>query len=449
MSRCARSASSMPPTAGSWRPPRRPARAAPSMPAQLDAVLAKSGGIPFYLEELVKAAASGFDLSMGPQGGPAGAVPSTIDDALMAQLDQLGLAKQVAQHASVIGPEFQLGLLAKVMARSPDELSGLLDDLVGSRIVVRGSASPDAYRFKHSLIHDISYRSLLRKNRRQIHLAGGPGTVRPAAVYRRGEQRPDRPAPFAGRGASRGDQVLAARRPQGDRPIGQRRGHRNAAIRPRRPEESARAGAARAGTRPGPDPGHGVALGARLLGARGGAGGAPGRGRCAPSAAMSVPEFSVEWGLFQCTIVKGDIEAPRRSPPICSSMAGTEPGEAMVDAYLAKGMAAFNAGEFEASVNVLRSRPPASPGRKPTAALPDPWPECRPVLPFLSGARAMLSRLCRPGAGDDRAGAGDRGACARRIPGTSTAPSTSRSTRSASITCAAISPWRGGWPTRL
>jgi predicted ATPase len=86
-------------------------------------------------------------------------VPKTIDDALMAQLDRLGLAKEVAQHASVIGHEFQLGMLAKIMVRSLDELVPMLNALVSARILVRDGASPDGYRFKHSLIHDISYRS--------------------------------------------------------------------------------------------------------------------------------------------------------------------------------------------------------------------------------------------------------------------------------------------------
>jgi len=98
---------------------------------QLDAVLAKSGGIPLYLEELVKAAANGLTFSLAReklvQGGE---VPNTISDALMAQLDQLGLAKEVAQHASVVGHEFQLGLLARIMARSLDELAPVLNELV-------------------------------------------------------------------------------------------------------------------------------------------------------------------------------------------------------------------------------------------------------------------------------------------------------------------------------
>ena len=64
-----------------------------------------------------------------------------------------------------------MSLLARIMGRSLDELMPMLTSLVDLRIVVRGSSSPDGYWFKHALIRDISYRSLLRKNRRQIHLA--------------------------------------------------------------------------------------------------------------------------------------------------------------------------------------------------------------------------------------------------------------------------------------
>src|SRR5262249_32806992 len=162
--------------------------------AQLEAIVARSGGIPLYLEQLVKAAVGGFDVAQrrngthregagrAPERGAI--VPATIDDALMAQLDQLGPAKEVAQHAAVIGPECELGLLARIMARPQHELVPMLRDLERSRIVEPGGAHgsgsvgaagggasgarpAEIYRFKHSLIQDISYRSLLRKNRRQ------------------------------------------------------------------------------------------------------------------------------------------------------------------------------------------------------------------------------------------------------------------------------------------
>ena len=120
--------------------------------AQLEAVLAKSGGIPLYLEELVKAAAHGVELSGGrEEAAHGGAVPNTISDALMAQLDRLGFAKEVAQHASVIGPEFSLSLLARLMGRPLEEAVAHVTRLIdfahrGSRRVPRpmpiGSSTP-------------------------------------------------------------------------------------------------------------------------------------------------------------------------------------------------------------------------------------------------------------------------------------------------------------------
>src|SRR5260370_40562132 len=60
-------------------------------------------------------------------------------------------------------------------------------------------------------------------------------------------------------------------------------------------------------------------------------------------------QFSVEWGLFQCTIVKGDIEGSRTLATSLLDLAGEKPGPPQVDALLANGMVAFNAGEFEAA----------------------------------------------------------------------------------------------------
>ena len=82
----------------------------------------------------------------------AGTVPNTIRDALMAQLDQLGFAKEVAQYASVIGHEFSGVLLARIMQRPLDEVVPVLKTLVDAGIVAGGETRSDNYRFKHTLI---------------------------------------------------------------------------------------------------------------------------------------------------------------------------------------------------------------------------------------------------------------------------------------------------------
>ena len=101
-------------------------------------------------------------------GGPV--VPGTLHDALMAQLDQLGEAKAVAQHAAVLGHDFSLPLLTAVADRDAGGLVGALRRLIAARIVVEHPTGPGMFGFRHALLRDIAYRSLLRRNRRRIHL---------------------------------------------------------------------------------------------------------------------------------------------------------------------------------------------------------------------------------------------------------------------------------------
>jgi class 3 adenylate cyclase len=138
---------------------------------QLNAILMKSDGIPLYLEELVRVVVDRVDFSANhEEADQTDAVPNTLRDALMAQLDRLGRAKEVAQLASVIGQEFSAILLAKVANKPMEDLLPELANLINSKIVVQAGRTSEIYRFKHALLRDISYRSLLRKMRRQIHL---------------------------------------------------------------------------------------------------------------------------------------------------------------------------------------------------------------------------------------------------------------------------------------
>ena len=137
--------------------------------ARLAAVLARSEGIPLYIEELVKSVVVGADLSPA-DGADESSVPNTLQDALMAQLDQLGDAKAVAQHAAVLGHDFSLPLLAVAADRDASELVGALRRLIAARIVVEHVTGLGLFGFRHALLRDIAYRSLLRRNRRQIHL---------------------------------------------------------------------------------------------------------------------------------------------------------------------------------------------------------------------------------------------------------------------------------------
>ena len=316
---------------------------------QLDAVVAMSGGIPLYLEQLVKAAASGFDLSQARRGGADRAVFNTIDDALMAQLDRLGPAKAVAQHASVIGPEFRMGLVARIMERSLDDVLPLLNELERSRILVHGTAAPDSYRFRHTLIHEISYRSLLRKNRRQIHLA----VARELAAH-----------PAEAGAAS--DEVIAQHFALGDQHLEAIRywqsGATSAIARSANEEATAMLQSAFESLKKVRGTGtpeleldlllaqamamrsvHGYSAPAveeALLQAR----------EIASVSGDFNTRFSVDWGLFQCTIVKGDVEGAKRGAAALLAQAGSGSNEARIDGYLAMGMAAFCAGEFVPSI---------------------------------------------------------------------------------------------------
>lgn len=315
--------------------------------AQLDAIVARSGGIPLYLEELVKAAASGVEFPIGREGISHGeVVPATISNALMAQLDQLGFAKEVAQHASIIGHEFSRSLLARIMGRSVDELMPALDSLIDSRIVVRGSSSPDGYWFKHALIRDMSYRSLLKKNRRQIHLA----------VAREFSRHPADTIEMS-------DDLIAQHYSQGKAPLEAikfwRRGAGEAIARSANEEAIAMLQSALEELEklPGPEQpaleldlvltqamalrslrGYSAAIvEERLTRAR----------ELCTVCGDTGNRFSVEWGLFQCTFVKGDLEGARAFAADLLEHAGNEPSEALVDAHLANGMVAFEAGDFE------------------------------------------------------------------------------------------------------
>lgn len=323
--------------------------------AQLEAVIAKSGGIPLYLEELVKAAAHGVAFSGSrEETARSGGVPNTISDALMAQLDRLGFAKEVAQHASVIGPEFSMSLLARIMGRSLDELMPMLTSLAESRIVVRGSSSPDGYWFKHALIRDISYRSLLRKNRRQIHLAVAHELSRhPAEIV---DVSDDLIAQHYSLGAAPLEAIKFWRRGAG------------AAIARSANEEaiamlrSALAELEKLGGTADPELELDLVL-TQATALR------SVRGYSAPEVEQHLARarvlctvcgdfndrFSVEWGLFLCTFIKGDIDGARALAADLLEHAADEAGEALVDAYLAKGMVAFTIGDFEEAMKFFEA----------------------------------------------------------------------------------------------
>ena len=102
---------------------------------------------------------------------PSSAVPPSLHASLMARLDRLGSsAKEVAQVGAAIGREFTYELLLSVAQRSSAELNGALDQLVSAGLIFRRGMPPDAeYSFKHALVQDAAYSTLLRAPRRELH----------------------------------------------------------------------------------------------------------------------------------------------------------------------------------------------------------------------------------------------------------------------------------------
>src|SRR5271168_1081066 len=107
-------------------------------------------------------------VSMVPS--PMLAVPASLHASLMARLDRLGPAKEVAQIGAAIGREFSHALLAAVARRPEAELGSALDRLIGAGLLFRQGAPPYAtYLFKHALVQDAAYGTLLREPRRALH----------------------------------------------------------------------------------------------------------------------------------------------------------------------------------------------------------------------------------------------------------------------------------------
>jgi class 3 adenylate cyclase/predicted ATPase len=140
-----------------------------------DQIVEKTDGVPLFVEELTKTVLESgwleergdrYELT-GPLPGLE--IPSTLNDSLMARLDRLGATKSVAQTASAIGREFSYDLLAAVAPLDQDALGEALEQLVASELVFPHGRTTRSYIFKHALVLDAAYDSMLRKRRRELH----------------------------------------------------------------------------------------------------------------------------------------------------------------------------------------------------------------------------------------------------------------------------------------
>jgi class 3 adenylate cyclase len=143
----------------------------------VDRIIAHADGIPLFIEELTKTVLQrGLEYGDGDRVLPikslsADVVPTSLHASLMARLDRLPIGKEVAQIGAVIGREFSFEALQILSRLSAERLEQVLHELGQIGIIIEHGQPPVAtYTFKHALVQDVAYGSLLRERRRAIHL---------------------------------------------------------------------------------------------------------------------------------------------------------------------------------------------------------------------------------------------------------------------------------------
>jgi class 3 adenylate cyclase/predicted ATPase len=148
-----------------------------ALPVELiERLVQQTDGVPLFVEELLKAVLESGALKetngryelLAPLTSLA--IPATLQDSLMARLDRLVTAKAIAQYAAVIGRQFSYELLQAVSELDDTTLQRELERLVGAELVYQRGLPPQAtYVFKHALVQDVAYASLLKRTRQQYH----------------------------------------------------------------------------------------------------------------------------------------------------------------------------------------------------------------------------------------------------------------------------------------
>jgi class 3 adenylate cyclase/predicted ATPase/ABC-type transport system involved in cytochrome c biogenesis ATPase subunit len=182
--------------------------------ALMEELVARTSGIPLFVEAvthtvieagILRELEDRFELT-GPL--PPGLIPNTVQASLMGRIDRLGTDRAVAQLAATIGREFSFELLQSVLGQPTEELSRALQHLVDLDLVSQSGAPPAAtYTFKHALIQDAAYESLLRKTRQDFH-----GKIAEALIGRFPEMAETKPELLARHyeGAGRIDEATAS-----------------------------------------------------------------------------------------------------------------------------------------------------------------------------------------------------------------------------------------------
>ena len=127
-------------------------------------IVSRTDGIPLFVEELTKSVLEASDVESKSE------IPETLQASLLARLDRLGPAKHVAQVGAVIGRDFDHNLLESLIGDGEPELQSLIGHLVASELIYQQGHPPNvSYVFKHALVQEAAYESLLRSRRRELH----------------------------------------------------------------------------------------------------------------------------------------------------------------------------------------------------------------------------------------------------------------------------------------
>jgi class 3 adenylate cyclase len=133
-------------------------------------IVKRTDGIPLFVEEMTKAVLEAGAEVAGERSSPSHAVPASLHASLMARLDRLGPAKEVAQVGATVGREFSYDLLAAVAGKNKTKLQLSLERLVSAGLLLpQEQFQQGSYLFKHALVRDIAYGSLLRADRQRLH----------------------------------------------------------------------------------------------------------------------------------------------------------------------------------------------------------------------------------------------------------------------------------------
>ena len=138
---------------------------------QMRGILEKADGIPLFVEEMTRMLQERAEGSAEGKSHIADlhSIPDTLQGLLLARLDQLGAAKGLAQQAACFGRHFSSAHLAAQSQTSPDAIQPHLNDLIDSGLVEKATGQVGQYMFKHALVQEAAYSSLLRESRTRIH----------------------------------------------------------------------------------------------------------------------------------------------------------------------------------------------------------------------------------------------------------------------------------------